>query len=672
MRWSKSIRWINALLVGSSLVGCNASRERHYIGQAELDTYRTAYMGIEYSDSDTPTPDTVVHSERPRTVKEITDENVWDLTLQEAMHLAIANNKMIRQRANSNTLVQNPSLSPSVYDVAIRQTGYLFGNRGVEAALSDFDAQFSSSMLFGRNQNLINSANGSATPGFILNQNTGTFQSGITKTFANGGRVAVNHNWNYLDTNAPATLFASSYTGFLQAQFTQPLWAFSGVEYNRIAGPADPGFSRVTGVSQGVVISRINEDISAADFELAVQLMIKDVEDLYWELFLAYRQYDAEIANQESSLRSWREVKAKMEVGAIGGNASAEAQAREFYFEVRTRVETQLNNIFNIENQLRRLLGLAVNDGRVIRPADTPLSAEYLLDWEQALQDSLTRRVELRRQKWQIKSLELQEYAAANVANPQVNLVSSYQLNGFGDDLAFQGSTTDGATINGYQSAYGTLVRGDLTGWTAGLQFAMPIGLRAAHAQLRNIELQLVKARAGLSAAELDISHDLAEAVQNIDVAYQTAQSGFDRRVASQARVEATQAEYEAEIAGATLDLVLRAQAARAASEIAFYTALVRYNQAINLANYRRGVVLDVNNISLAEGEWVAEAHDDALRRAWARSYALPHEKLQSEPQEFSSPVPIPPSDLYPGHSSDPQATQPEVVPPPELPEPAP
>ena len=118
---------------------------------------------------------------------------------------------------------------------------------------------------------------------------------------------------------------------------------------------------------------------------------------------------------------------------------------------------------------------------------------------------------------------------------------------------------------------------------------------------------------------------------------------------------------------------MLRAQAARAASEIAFYTALVRYNQAINQANYRRGVVLDVNNISLAEGEWYAEAQDDALRRAWARSHAFPADHLDTEPEEFSSPVPYPKTDLYPGHSTDEHAKQPELVSPaPDLPEPTP
>jgi len=636
-------------MMSSALLGCQTSKRVHYFGEADLGPYQTAYQDIAYPNVDQAAPEEVVHSQPPRTVKDVTDENAWDMTLQEAIQLAVANNQMIRLRTNSNSLVQNPSTSPSVFDPALQQTGFLFGSRGVEAALADFDAQLSSSLLVGRNQSVVNQANGILPPGLVVNSNTGTFTSGIGKTIATGGNFTVNHNWNYLDTNAPGTLFPSSYTGNLQAQFNQPLWAGAGVEYTRIAGPSRTGFGGILGVSQGVTIARINEDISLADFDLSVQTMIRDVETLYWELYLAYRQYAAEVANQESTLRTWQDVQGKREVGAIGGNLSAEAQAREIYFEVRSRVETQLNNIYSVENEFRRLLGMAVQDGRLIRPADSPLSAEYLMSWESTLSEALTRRVELRRQKWRIKSLELQLFAADNAANPQLNFVSSYQLNGFGNDLAFQGSNNDGITGRGFESAYGSLARGDLTGWTTGLQFAMPIGLRTVMAQKRNIELQLVKARVGLSAAELDISHELAEVMQRIDVFYQTAQSGFDRRVASEARVYATTLEEQVGISTTTVDMVLRAQASRAASEIAYYTALVRYNQAIADLNFRRGTILDNSNIQIAEGEWLAEAQEESIRRAWARAFAKPNDHLDTEPAEFSSPVPYPRTDLFPG-----------------------
>ncbi len=663
MRWTRSIRWINALLIGGALMGgalmgCRStSRPVSYLGDADFQYYKNRTTAIEYPNVDQPTSFEVVNSQRPHTVRDRHHDEIWDMSLMQAVHLAIQNNKMIRTRSggltstSGTTVLQNPLQSPSVYDVALRETGFLFGQRGVEAALADFDATFTSGLVFGHNEQV---ANIRTPAGFVSETDTAQFTSSLAKTFANGGQVAFNHNVNYQGTNAvnplfPSNvLFPSNYTGIAQIQYVQPLWAGAGVEFNRIAGPARNGLGGILGVSQGVAIARINTDISIADFENAVVNMVKDVEDLYWELYLSYRQFDAENANRDSSLRTWKEVYAKYEAGAREGSAQNEAQAREIYFETRSRLEAAWGNILATENAFRRLLFLPVNDGRVIRPCDSPMEGEYVPQWEASLVDALTRRLELRRQKWQIKSLELQRIAAENVVNPQLNFVSGYQVNGFGNTL-LSPTTADGITSAGYNSFYGSLARADQTGWNLGFQFAMPLGFRSARAQLQNIELQLVKARAGLTAQELDISHELAEAMQKMDVAFMTARTNLDRKVASERRVQATTAEYEAGTVNATLDLVLRAQASSALAEIAYYSSLIDYNKAITELHWRRGTLLENDGVQLMEGEWNSFAQHEAVRRAWARSFAFPNRHLHTEPPEFSSPVPYPKADLCPG-----------------------
>ena len=650
MRWGRSIRWINALMVCGVLVGCRSPKTIHYLGEADLQHYKDKTLAVEYSNVDQPTPQEVVYSLKPHTLRDRTTDEIWNLSLAEAIQTAVTNNKMIRTRSNPQ-LSQN---SPSIYDPALRETGFLFGSRGVEAALADFDANITSAITWGHNEQY---ANNKFLPNFVNNNDNGAFTSQIAKQFANGGSFAVNHNWNYLGTNSPNALFPSSYSGLIQAQYVQPLWAGAGVEYTRIAGPTRSGFGAITGVSQGVSIARINVDISVADFEAAVTLMLKDVEDLYWELYLAYRQYDADEANRLKSHALWQKVQVMRQIG-MGANLIAEAQVSENYFDARARAETALSELYIVENQFRRMLGLPVNDGKIIRPADDPIEAEFVVNWESTLLEALSRRIELRRQKWQIKSLELQRIAAENVTNPRLDLVSSYQVNGFGDKLLSQ-SSADGVTAAGYNSAYSTMTRGDLTGWNLGLQFSMPLGFRQARAQLHNTELQLVKARATLSAQELDISHELAEAIQRIDATYIIAQTQLDRKVASAKRMAAYKTiddlggesglRFDPNKTLNDLDLRLRAQNSNAAAEIAYFTALIAYNKAIVEYQWRRGTLLDHDGIFVAEGEWTEAAQQEALRRAWARSYARPNERLSTEPEEFSSPMPYPKTDIFPG-----------------------
>lgn len=653
MRWGRSIRWINALMVCGALVGCRSPKTIHYLGEADLQHYKDKSLAVEYSNVDQPTPQEVAYSQKPHTLRDRTKDEIWDLSLMEAIQTALTNNKLVRTRSNPQ-LSQN---SPSIYDPALRETGFLFGSRGVEAALADFDANITSTMTFGRNDQY---ANNKFAPDFVNSSQTGNFTSQIAKQFANGGTFAVNHNWNYLGTNSPNALFPSSYSGLIQAQYVQPLWAGAGVEYTRIAGPVRSGFGAITGVSQGVSIARINTDISIADFEAAVTLMVKDVEDLYWELYLAYRQYDANDANREKSYEMWQTAVALKDAGAGGGGLADVSNVAENYFNARALTETSLSDLYIVENQLRRMLGLPVNDGKIIRPADDPVEAEYVVNWESTLLEALSRRIELRRQKWQIKSLELQRIAAENVTHPRLDLVSSYQVNGFGDKLLSQQSA-DGVTTAGYNSAYSTMTRGDLTGWNLGLQFSMPLGFRQARTQLHNTELQLVKARATLSAQELDVSHELAEAIQKIDATYIIAQTQLDRTIASDTRLKAY---AEIKKGGGNIiprpqgsqpdilsehDLVLRAQNSNATAKIAYFNALITYNKAITEYQWRRGTLLDHDGIQVAEGEWTAAAQEEALRRAWARSYARPNERLTTEPEEFSSPMPYPKSDLFPG-----------------------
>src|SRR5690606_12325892 len=127
----------------------------------------------------------------------------------------------------------------------------------------------------------------------------------------------------------------------------------------RVAGPTNPNFSAITGVNQGVLIARINNDITVADFEISVRALLKDVEDVYWNLYLSYRNYDVAVIARNSALRSWREAKDILEVGGIEGFRPAdEAQAKDRYFETRAQVEAALNEIYLNEVELRRLMGL--------------------------------------------------------------------------------------------------------------------------------------------------------------------------------------------------------------------------------------------------------------------------------------------------------------------------
>lgn len=614
----------------------SGSEELTYYGDdREMEYYVDQATKIDYSTYDQESPQSVAASQAPRRIRHPRKDEVWDLTLEKAMQTALGNAEIIRDNTNFGAqLLGNPDGVASIHDIAIQESNVLFGLGGVDAALADFDAVLSTQMSWGKNE----FPSESNTIGFgafdAQQEETARFNASLSKAMADGSLFSIEHNINYSEVNQRTDLgssrpFNSQFSGNpgIGMSYRLPLAQGAGAEYTRIASTIArrPTLQGVPTVNQGVVIARIRTDIAITDFEGRVNNLVKDVEDAYWELYLAYRRYDAEMISKESALRTWRQVRVNEQAERVG--LSDEAQSRDNYYEIRARSEEALGTLYSSELRLRRLMGLSVNDGNVIRPATEPMTAELALNWNDALAEALVHRPELRSQKWNIKSLELQHTAAEKLVRPRLDFVASYAVNAFGDQL-----TGDGPN---YHSAYATLLSGKHTNWGLGFEFSMPFGFRGAITQVQNYEHRLAKARAVLAEQELQVSHELAASFQQIDQAYQTAKTNFNRRRAAERRVQAFEAEFN--VQRTTLDLVLRAQISLAAAETAYYTSIVNYNRALNDLKFRKGTILAENSVFLTEGVWHEEAYGAAIRRAWERSFAFDVSDWmdETEPEEF-------------------------------------
>jgi len=257
----------------------------HYVDQATK---------IDYSTYDQESPNSVAASQSPRRIRHPRKDEIWDLSLDNAIQTSLSNAEIIRDNAqflsSGNRLLAAPDVASSIYDVAIQESNVLFGQGGVAAALADFDAVMSTQMNWGKNE----FPTESNTIGFPAlagqSEETAQFSTSIQKPFANGGLISLEHNINYSEVNQQSNLassrpFNSLFTGNpgVGATYRQPLLQGAGAEYTRIAGTIvrRPTLQGIPTVNQGVVIARIRSDIALTDFESAVNNMVKDVEDTY-------------------------------------------------------------------------------------------------------------------------------------------------------------------------------------------------------------------------------------------------------------------------------------------------------------------------------------------------------------------------------------------------------
>jgi hypothetical protein len=120
---------------------------------------------------------------------------------------------------------------------------------------------------------------------------------------------------------------------------------------------------------------------------------------------------------------------------------------------------------------------------------------------------------------------------------------------------------------------------------------------------------------------ELEVSHQLATAIRDLDLQVVLMRTNFNARIAAKKEVEAVQAAYDT--GTVTLDVLLNAQTRLAETEIAYYRSVVSYALAIIEIHFRKGSLLEYNGVYLAEGPWPGKAYFDARRRARERDAGL-------------------------------------------------
>lgn len=633
---------ISLVLCGAIVAtGCAPTQPFYFFEDGDLSHYLDVATQIEYPDVEEPSLDEVTAARAPLTLRNAQSYEMWDLTLEEATRITLCNSQVMRQLGGrtvenapetlTRTLVNNVAVT-TTYDPALTEsgTGSSFGSQfsgtGVEAALSEFDAQLDSSIVWRKNDTPQNRLANNIFPP-VLEQDLGIGTLGITKRTANGDQFSIRNNTAYEWNNTPVPplgtfrAYPSDWQSNFEAGFRHPFLQGAGAQYNRIAGPQsfEQYAANATNPFDGVVLARIRTDQSLADFEGGVTNLMRDVESAYWELYFTYRDLESRKTGRDSSLETWKKVKALFDEGAKGGSADREAQARAQYFQFKALVEQGLTDLYRAETRLRYIMGLSMSDGRLIRPADEPTTASVAFDWSSVHAETLVRRVELRKQKWEVKKRELELVAARNGLLPRLDASGTYRWRGLGDDLIDSSSGLPFSSPG--SNAFEVLTDGKFQEWELGLQLSMPIGFRRQLSTIRHHQLSLARDRALLQDLELEVSHQLGDSIRDLDLNYGLTETNFNRRVAAEREVEAVNAAYEAD--RVTLDLLLDAQRRRADAETAYYRSLVDYNLSVLKVHYRKGSLLDYNGVYLAEGPWPGKAYFDAMRRARQRDAAL-------------------------------------------------
>ena len=640
---------VGRLMVGTAMLtlalsaGC---RRIPYIDQAKdvphdptslVAKEDTEVKQAQLLDATTPVP--LPRLADPRTTSNPEAEEIWELTLQDAIRIGLDNAEIVRVIPLGATGTPVGGFEPqflavgsgagpalgqgnlsSVYDVAVQETR-------IASALSRFDASLGAQMFWARNNQPFNN---SIQSGFlsvgnrfpvVSVQDTATIQAVLQKQIATGGTLSVTHNINYQYTNSPVNVFPSAYTTNLQFQFQQPLLGSApqpGTSYGG-APENNPALVGVEANRAPIVIARLNADSTVWSFKSNVMSMVRSVEQQYWALAQAAVQLWASETAVKLGENIVEREKAGFEIGTrrLADVAEAEEQLERFRLEYINRTADMVTT----ERQLRNLLGLPPADNRRIVPVTPPTEARIEPDWESSLTQMINFQPDIVQGQLVVRVAELRLMLARNQLLPQLNFNALYQFNGLGHQLDQAESVMTGKPILAIdpiiqlqqRSAGLNPIPGvfkDFQSWQVGFTFQMPIGYRGPLADVKLAQYTLLQDRAYLQQLVHQTAHQLARFFLEVDVNYKLYKSAKNLKEAAMDRLLAQKAFYDN--GTITIDRYLDAVnrwANAVANEADFRT---RYNTSIVLLEELKGTLLAYNNIVVAEGPWPAKAYVQA------------------------------------------------------------
>jgi outer membrane protein TolC len=538
------------------------------------------------------------------------------ISLEDAIRQALTDSKVFRELGG--TIVSSPQVADTVLDPSLVYTN---GLNGEDAALSAFDAEYSQSVIFEKNDRPFNTSFTGDTNG-IFEQDLGEFNFQMTKRAVTGTRFTSRGIINYDDNNQAGNRFAHSWESLLENEFRHPLLQGSGTQFNRIAGN-----SQVPGNFNGILIARTNSEISLVDFETSVRDFVVNVENAYWDLYYAYRELDAQTDARDAAYEVYKNAEADAAEERV--STLEKASAHEQYLRFETALVESLEGrptegtragsgsaggVFRrnvgvrvAERRLRYLLGMSITDGVLLRPADQPNTTPVVFDWQDSVHQAVSSRPETRRQKWIIKQRELELIAAKNYLLPRLDILGRHRFRGLGRDLTggepFSDVVNDPGNNNNdnISGAFRDLFSGDFQEWQLGVELRLPVGFRQAHAAVRNAELGRQREQQILKEQKRKILLDLSNAVAEVrrsgaamSVAEQRYEAAIEYRAQAAERIERGRAQF---------DVLLEAQRRVLESQIQFINAEVENSIAIRNVHFERGSLLNFHGVALAENQ---------------------------------------------------------------------
>jgi HAE1 family hydrophobic/amphiphilic exporter-1 len=456
-------------------------------------------------------------------------------------------------------LESNNTIEVTRGDVRLQETRVM-GLRGI------YDPVFTARPTFTQNS----TTGQSATHDFRLNTDLSQFigpGGGNYQVFFNNSRTENAFAQAQVTSGSLTSSSSAIYSSSLGVNYTQPLLRNFGIDSRR----------------QQLRIAKKRLEQTDLDFRRGAIDTINQVQRVYWDLVFALRDQQNRVANVNLARENLRQIEAKIDAGAAAPLERAEVATELANREADLIIATQQVSI--TENSLKQLLlrdAVSAEWAQSFVPTEQPTVGPDTVSLDAALKDAMDNRYELRRLKLErdINQIDIQFFK--NQTKPQVDLVTSFSLDGFARNGSNNGFTTNLFTSTGdlrlfnainqlrgfhallpldndtitvppspaflfgnFRQSLGNLFRTDAPNYSIGLTISFPFRNRTAKANLAGARVVEEQLAAQTRSQEQIVVVEVRNAVQAVETARQRVLTARRARENAEIQLEGERKLYE-------------------------------------------------------------------------------------------------------------------------------
>ena len=313
----------------------------------------------------------------------------------------------------------------------------------------------------------------------VLSTQQTTGNAGVRMSLPIGTTIEASLNGVQLHTNSAFAFLNPQFTAFGNLTLRQPLLG---------------GFR--TSARKQLTKAEHDEEAARARYEQEVLLVSTEVENLYWDLYAAERNYAVQKVTRDRAEAFLKETALRARTGLVGPNQVANARTFLAQQEVLVLESEELRG--QLSDQVSSLIGAWPDSGaRQFITTDHPPEVFPPVDVNQLVREASQRNLQLQAAKADVEASRTLSDAAFWEAFPSLDVVGSLGgsgLSGTARDVSFGGDTLRTTVAGEFNDALSQAIRRTYPAWSIGVELNIPVGFRSGLGEQDRLEAELMSA----------------------------------------------------------------------------------------------------------------------------------------------------------------------------------